>query len=54
MTAPTDGLTAEQRRIVAWEDGPLVVIAVYNVLVGVIALAAHWLERRLQMPGYIQ
>ena len=27
MTAPTDGLTGEQRRIVAWDDGPLVVIA---------------------------
>jgi len=24
---PGDGLTAEQRRIVEWEDGPLVVIA---------------------------
>ena len=24
---PADGLTAEQRRTVAWEDGPLVVVA---------------------------
>ena len=29
-------------------------LIVYNLMVGVIVAAAHWLERRLSMPGYIQ
>ncbi len=52
MTAPMDGLTAEQRRIVAWEDGPLVVIAGAGTgKTRVIIDRVRWLLETKGVPG---